>query len=373
MAGPTQSNVRRVLFSNISMDQRSGTEMFLWDLTRLLKRRGIECGLYTPIAGELARKLRAEGVPVWSSARDIAMEPDLLHCQHLHTAVVLTERFPRTPAVYMVHDARSPYDTTVLHPRIRKIVAVDDYCRERVCSETSLPEEDVRVIFNGVDLEKFRPRPPLPAKPRSALIFTSFAEHSRHVELAARVSADRGIPLTRIGGAAGQVVENPERHLAGHDLVFAKARCALEAIAMGCAVVLIGPEGVGEMVTPETFEFMRRRNFGRSLLTSPLSAEALHAQIDRYSPDATVRVRDAVRQQCGIDSMTSEFISLYEEVLSGGPCMNPDVEWKIPSGPLATILSEMPEMAAGHRVRSDQTSQRSLSQRIQSSIKRLVK
>ena len=59
--------VRRVLFSNISLDQRSGTEMFLWDLVRPLSRRGIECAVYTPGAGDLAYAFRDYGVPVYTT------------------------------------------------------------------------------------------------------------------------------------------------------------------------------------------------------------------------------------------------------------------------------------------------------------------
>ena len=45
----------------------------------------------------------------------------------------------------------------------------------------------------------------------------------------------------------------PEELLPKYDLVFAKARCALEAMATGCAVVLCDFAGLGSMVNPERF------------------------------------------------------------------------------------------------------------------------
>lgn len=51
--------------------------------------------------------------------------------------------------------------------------------------------------------------------------------------------------------------------LGGYDLVFAKARCALEAMAVGCAVVLCDVGGLGPLVTRAQVQHLRRWNFGR--------------------------------------------------------------------------------------------------------------
>ncbi len=60
----------------------------------------------------------------------------------------------------------------------------------------------------------------------------------------------------------GTLVDDPERILPRYDLVFAKGRCALEAMAAGCAVIVCDAVGLGEMVTHGSVEEMRRWNFG---------------------------------------------------------------------------------------------------------------
>ena len=50
--------------------------------------------------------------------------------------------------------------------------------------------------------------------------------------------------------------------LGQYDIVFAKARCALEALAVGNAVVLCDTVGVGPMVTTGEVDRLRRLNFG---------------------------------------------------------------------------------------------------------------
>ena len=50
----------------------------------------------------------------------------------------------------------------------------------------------------------------------------------------------------------------PERVLGRYDIVFAKAKAAMEAMAVGAAVVLCDFGGVGPMVTWADFDRLRR-------------------------------------------------------------------------------------------------------------------
>jgi len=75
-----------------------------------------------------------------------------------------------------------------------------------------------------------------------------------------------GPELDVIGFGAGTGVSNPEHVLHRHDIVFATARCALEAMAVGAAVVLCDFGGVGPMVTGENFDRLRCMNFGQGAL-----------------------------------------------------------------------------------------------------------
>ncbi len=336
--------VRRVLFSNISLDQRSGTEMFLWDLVRPLSRRGIECAVYTPGAGDLAYAFRDYGVPVYTTPSAIEFDPDILHCQHLPVALCLLERFPGVPALFMVHDAKSPFDLALPLPRFARFVAVDEYCRERICVETGLGADDVSLVFNAVDIESFGRRLPLPEHPARAAIYTSHAPHSEHVRLVERVCAHLGIELTRIGHAAGHYTAEPHQLLQQFDLVFGKARCAMEAMAVGAAVILIGPEGVGEYVTPGRVAAMRRRNFGRSLLHLPLTDAALKAQIARYSAPLSTAVCEVIRNCCGTEAMCDAMMDVYRVVASAGAgagVTESDRSWTIRPGQMAGFLEPL--------------------------------
>src|SRR5262245_31349615 len=80
----------------------------------------------------------------------------------------------------------------------------------------------------------------------------------------------------------------PEEILGRYDLVFAKARCALEAMAVGAAVVLCSSSGLGPMVTTGRLDQLRRLNFGRRSLREAIHPDAIEREIASYDAvDAT--------------------------------------------------------------------------------------
>jgi hypothetical protein len=118
-----------------------------------------------------------------------------------------------------------------------------------------------------------------------------------------------------MGYRSGAGCDRPEEFLRDYDLVFAKARCALEALAVGCAVVLCDSAGLGEMVTAESVRWMRPFNFGHRLLHRPLDPSLIAGEIGRYDPDSARAAGELIRAHAGLDKCVDQFLRLYEEVL----------------------------------------------------------
>ena len=113
--------------------------------------------------------------------------------------------------------------------------------------ENGAPPERTCVIQNAIDLRRIPPRTrPLPERPQRALIFTKNTSHIPFVEEACRRA---GIAVETLGRSVGRVVLDPERELVEHDLVFATARSALEAIASGAATIVMDARGIAGMAT----------------------------------------------------------------------------------------------------------------------------
>lgn len=303
----------RVLITNVGLTTRTGTEVYVRDLANALLERGHTPVAYSTNLGELARELRNRTIPVVDNLDEISIRPDIIHGHHNTETMTALLHFQGVPAVYFIHDNLSPNDIPPRFPRILRYVAVDDTCRDRLVFENGIPEDRVRVLLNFVDLKRFKPRGPLPSRPRRALVFSHNPDHLQAVRQAC---ATAGLTLDVVGQAGKNVSAEPEALLGDYDIVFAKARSAIEALAVGSAVILCDRAGVGPMVTTTELNQLRRFNFGHRTLRSPIDAGLLAKEIARYDPADAAEVSRRIRATAGLDAAIDELISLYHEVIT---------------------------------------------------------
>jgi hypothetical protein len=302
----------RVLITNFTLTGRSGSELYAAEVAEALIARGHAPVLYTPSPGRLARELQARAIPVTSDLRTIAEPPDILHGQHTHEMITALLAFPGIPAVQVHHGwVEAP---PVAFPRIRLHVAVDDTVRERLVSEFGIPPERIEVIRNFVDPRRLPPRGPLPPRPLRALVFSNSADH--HIRPVRAACAAHGIQVDAAGADVGRVMEDPGAILGRYDVVFAKARCAMEALATGAAVVLCDRAGLGPMVRAENFDELRRLNFGLRTLRAAITPEAVAQRLAEYDAADAALVSARMRSEGRIDVAIDQLIDVYERVTS---------------------------------------------------------
>jgi glycosyltransferase involved in cell wall biosynthesis len=306
----------RVLITNNALARRAGTELYTRDLALGLLERGHTPVVFSTVLGEVAQELRAATVAVISDLNALAVTPDIIHGQHHMEAMMALLHFPDVPAVHFCHGWLPWQESPPHFPRIIRYVAVDYTCRDRLILENGIPEEKVNVLLNFVDLERFKPRDPLPARPARGLLFSNYANSETHLPIVREAAAHTGITLDVVGVGVGKSCAEPEKLLGGYDIVFAKARAALEAMAVGTAVVLCDASGIGTMVTSGEFERLRALNFGVRALREPLNAERLVREIERYDPLDAAEVSRKIRASAGRDAALDELIGLYEEVIA---------------------------------------------------------
>jgi hypothetical protein len=309
----------KVLITNHSLRERTGAEMYTYDLARGLLALGHRPVLYSPRPGALAARIRFETVPVLDDLERMESPPDIIHGQHADETVTALLRFPSTPAVYVCHDWYNSIDVPPRFPRVLRYVAVDSQCRDKLVVEHGVPEESVRVMLQFVDLEKFRPRPPLPPRPRRALVLCNYTRDNAHLEALRAACARAGVSLDVYGLGVGRSHGHPEELMRGYDVVFAKARTALEALAVGASVVVYWWRRLGPVVTLEGLDRLRRENFGMRAMGTPLTPEEFGRQAEealaRYDAGEAARVSERVRAEAGRDRLVGEYVGLYESVI----------------------------------------------------------
>src|SRR5260370_14015290 len=106
--------------------------------------------------------------------------------------------------------------------------------------------------------------------------------------------------------------------LAAYDIVFAKGRSAIEAMAVGASVVLCAPGKLGPMVTTENFSSLRPWNFGIRTLAVALNADLLAAELQKYNCEDASQVSRLVRTTCELQSAADHIVDVYQNVLAAG-------------------------------------------------------
>ncbi|MFH1793658.1 MAG: glycosyltransferase [Pseudomonadota bacterium] len=305
----------RVLITNNTLGARAGSELYARDIALSLMRLGHLPVLYSPVLGAVAEELEKETIPVVDNLDKLAAPPDIIHGQHHHETMTAGLRFRDRPMIYVCHGWLPWEERPPVFPTIRRYVAVDDLCRERLLTTEGVDAAKVTTIYNFADMERFRERPPLPDRPKSALIFSNYAPLV-HDEIRAACQSVGIERIDIVGGAVGNVTSRPEDLLPQYDVVFAKGRSAIEALACGCAVVVADYSRFAGLVTMNTLDHLRRFNFGVRTLQNVLTRDALRLELEQYSADDARAVSRTMRAEAQLSQAAKRYADLYRDVLN---------------------------------------------------------
>lgn len=331
----------RILITNNTLANRAGTELYVRDLAIGLLKRGHEPIAYSTRLGEVAEDIRAAGVRVIGDLKAIGEPPEIIHGHHHLDTITALLRFPTTPAIFVCHGSTPWEESAPLFPRILRYVAVDHACRDRILLDHSIRPDRVQVILNFVDLERFKPRTELPARPRRALIFSNQADETTHLPAVRTACKRAGIVFDVAGLNAARVSAEPEAILGNYDVVFAKGRAALEGLAVGAAVVLCDAAGAGPMVSMKNVESLRLLNFGLRALNQMPGSEVILRALDQYDPLDAAKVCSFIRASAGRNEAIDMFLALYDDAINENRQEVLSAKERDEYGALANYLQEL--------------------------------
>ncbi|MFH1116414.1 MAG: glycosyltransferase [Pseudomonadota bacterium] len=313
-----QEKPLKILITNNTLNYRAGSELYVRDLASALAKHGHAVSAYSNVIGPVGQEIRALGIPVLDSLSQVPFRPDIIHGQHHLETMTALFHFSDVPAVYFCHGFVPWEEIPPTHPRIILYAAVDEPTRLSCIGRYGTPRDRTRLILNFVDLDRFTPRSPLPRTPHRALVFSNQAREQTYVSIVREACIQAGLEVNVAGAASGSATESPETLLGRYDIVFAKARCALEALAVGTAVVLCDEIGIGPMVSTDSFHELRQKNFGRLTLDTPFSVDALRARIEAYNAEDAAEVSLVIRSEASLEGTLPSIVDLYRQAIAGG-------------------------------------------------------
>lgn len=152
----------KVLLTHLRLDWPAGSETYTYTLAKGLRAAGHDVTVVTPIAGEVARHIRAAGTPVLEDLADVADRSfDVIHGQHNVLALAARAHFPAVPLIFHLHGTvPDPDQPPSVDANIQTHVAVSELVRDHLAS-LGVPDDLIHVLHNPVDTDRFRPGPEL--------------------------------------------------------------------------------------------------------------------------------------------------------------------------------------------------------------------
>ena len=304
----------RILFTNNTLDKPAGTELSVFDYARLLKERGHEVAAYSRQQGEVAERLAEEGVNVIESPEDSPWKPDVIHGHHEWETSLAALAFPDVPVISFCRGTAPWQEVPCRAPNVKCWVAVDEVCRKFLTEEYDIPLDQVEVILNGVDLERFPQRATLPDKLTKVLVFSNYAKEDNFLAQIREACELEGVECRAVGSGVGDVVSDPTEVLAESDLVFAKGKAALEAVVSRCGLVVCDAEGLGPLVTKENFEQMRNLSFAYDAMTDGITVENVRERLQSWDSGLCTEASELARELASLEGAVDQLEYLYESV-----------------------------------------------------------
>jgi hypothetical protein len=304
-----------ILITNLGVSGNSGTELYVKELAIELKSRGHNIEIYTLFLGNPFIELIIENINVVNSLNLLKYKPDIIHSHHNILTYKVTSYFKYTPVIFFIHDRISSLDHPFLHENIIKYIAVDLNCRERYLTESDLKENDIDIIFNWYNPKRFVIKDEFNLIPKKALLFSNYINKGKIYDEINAACQFLNIELDIIGMKSGYQHNKPELILKNYDIVFAKAKAGIEALATANALIVCDFTGLGGMVTPENVEHFKNFNFGMKLMSKPINKDLIITEIKKYKVSDIEYVSKYIRSTSNFYDIVSEIESAYNNAI----------------------------------------------------------
>jgi hypothetical protein len=195
----------KVLISCLFFKNLTGSELYVYELAKGLKSLGHSVTVVSQIGGpltDMAKKLGIKCVSFeespgfklgdgkWGFNTDEGFKPstenvlyrvsevdyDIIHMQHKPVAERMIEFYPEIDKVYSIHSEVIELEDPIKHESIKKYIAIRPEIKEHIVTKFEIPEEDIEIIYNPVDNEKFKP---IKSEVKDAILFVGTIDYLR--------------------------------------------------------------------------------------------------------------------------------------------------------------------------------------------------
>lgn len=283
----------RFVLGNRHLIAAGGTEVHLVTIGEQLQRLGHEVVLYAPELGAFADHAGRHGLDVRDDAGLLPEACDVVFSQDGIAAYDLIRRYPDALSVFRIcgdsYDFQLPPQLT---GALDLVVALSDrYQRVGRACAVDVPIARLRI---PIDSERLVSLGPIGERPRRAVLLGNYTTHDALIRAAWE---PLGVDVIRVGGELQSY--DVAQAVGEADIVVAKSRAALDAMACERAVYLLDMFGGDGWVTPDAYPALEADHFAGQATGRVIDAASLAADLAGYRPGMGAVNRDLVLQHHG--------------------------------------------------------------------------
>lgn len=150
-------NKLNILIGCLLFREYTGSEMYVFELSKGLLKLGHKVSIISPNLGEpLISEGKKIGIQIYNFDNAPKEKFDLIHSQHQPVVSKLIELYPKTPVVCTIHSEVISIENPIVHPNIKKYIAIRPEIKKYIINNFfPIIENQVEVIFNPFDETRF--------------------------------------------------------------------------------------------------------------------------------------------------------------------------------------------------------------------------
>jgi glycosyltransferase involved in cell wall biosynthesis len=178
----------KVLISCLFFRTFTGSELYVFELAKNLIKQNCDVTVMSQIGGPLTDMAKRLGIKCvsfeeapgfklgdgkWGFNTQEGFKPstenvlyrvsevnfDVIHMQHKPVADRMIQFYPEIDKIYSIHSEVIELEEPIKHESIKKYIAIRPEIKSYIVDKFEIPEEQVDVIYNPIDNEKFKPKP----------------------------------------------------------------------------------------------------------------------------------------------------------------------------------------------------------------------
>jgi glycosyltransferase involved in cell wall biosynthesis len=178
----------KVLISSLFFRTFTGSELYIFELAKNLIKQNCDVTVMSQIGGPLTDMAKRLGIKCISfeeapgfklgdgkwgfntpegfkvSTENVMYRVsevnfDIIHMQHKPVAERMVQFYPEIDKIYSIHSEVIELEDPIKHESIKKYIAIRPEIKDHIVDKFEIPEEQIDVIYNPIDNDKFKPKP----------------------------------------------------------------------------------------------------------------------------------------------------------------------------------------------------------------------